>query len=221
MGIPKNQREHFIWWLTSNVKNKWTRAASPPGKPSGWRRREINADITKTGRAFIRAIEQRGYLSTPPDLEMIKSVRGYLDQVTPPKLGAPKGADDFATFLKALFIIIYALGGRVSFNRKTGKGNVVQLLNEMRPLMPRKFILNELPLATIERVLAKVREQGIASDPATADVVARILMMCREISQEQEDECVCPDCGQPFHDAPDRDVGPAILKVITGGRAPS
>src|SRR5262245_54279100 len=148
MGVPRVNREHFIEWLTDSIKDQCTRAARPPEKPAGWRRREINADITRTGRAFIRAIEQRGFLSKPPDFETIKSVRGYLDQVTPPKLGAPKRTNDaVAAFLEALFVVTYAFGGCVSFNRKTCKGNVVELLEALRNLMPEKFIPNALPVS--------------------------------------------------------------------------
>jgi hypothetical protein len=68
MGIPNHRRELFIDWLQTCIKEEWEHAAIPPEKVALWRRVErINADIARTGRAFIRAVEQRRALSTPSD----------------------------------------------------------------------------------------------------------------------------------------------------------
>jgi hypothetical protein len=84
--------------------------------------------------------------------------------------GAPRRESRFADFLEDLLNITWAMGGRVSFNRKTGKGNVADLLGDLRQFMPPGFIPEVLPLALIERSCTQARAfaRDIASNPITA-----------------------------------------------------
>lgn len=182
MRIPNHRRELFIDWLQTCIKEEWEDAAIPPEKVALWRRVErINADIARTGRAFIRAVEQRRALSTPSDerkraellakylkaemaaeplkwlsnREIIMAVGNYIQSENAPQRGAPKRPNRFAAFLEYTLYVACALGGRVSFNRKTGKGNVVDLLVELRPIMPPRLIPKALPMPLIERLSTK------------------------------------------------------------------
>jgi hypothetical protein len=253
-----------------DVDRECRRMAELEARVSPPRRRGASyaADIAKAGRAFMRALDAR---NTRRDREMAEAVGRYLQDVRAPKRGAPKRDDRFADFLDHLLTVTCGFGGSITFNRKTGKGNVVDLIHELRPLMPEGVIPNALPMSTIERLAAKAR--GSMSGPGMVDNVPRILAALREIisKHEKEDEeervetaliheqilaeelgHVCPECGEPRLEAaalaplsqvskipvdrllsrdisqdepaeptPDRDVAPAILKVITGGLSSS
>ena len=175
MSIPEETREHFVWYLQGHIKGQWWAAAEPPEKPAGWLRTAINADIARTGRAFIRAIEQRGALSTPSDQMMLDTVGGYLLNVKAPE--RRKRDDKLASFIELLLIMTYALGGSASVNRKakTGKkGNVVDLLEELRPLLPCGFIPKALPIPLIERLTAKARRGPVPKPSDTSAVIIAI-----------------------------------------------
>jgi hypothetical protein len=192
MGIPKDYREHFISWLRRSIRGTWwlmvdverecrrmaaLEAHGVPAKAKGRRRgSSYAADIAKAGRAFMRALEARDALS---DRKMAKAVARHLQNVKAPKRGAPKRDDRFADFLEKLIIVACGFGGSITFNRKTGKGNVVDLVNELRPLMPEGFIPNVLPKSTIERLAAKARSS--MSAPGMVESMPRVFMQLGEI----------------------------------------
>jgi hypothetical protein len=148
MGIPDGRREHFGSALL-DIKN----ATKLPQKPLVW----DDTDIASAGRAFIRALKQRGPLSTPTERGILKIVGEYLDEhARPPKRGAPKRANKFAFFPEDLFHLVYMFGGHVTVNQKTKGGNVVDLLDELRPVMP-ELIPQELPMPLIERLATQTR----------------------------------------------------------------
>ena len=229
MGIPKDYREPFIRWLKGSIRNTWwlmvdverecrrmaeLEARGLAAKPASRRRRSsYAADIAKTGRAFIRALEVRDALR---DREMVKAVSKYLEDVRAPKRGARRRGDRFAVSLGRLLTITCGFGGSITFNRKTGRGNIVDLLNELRPLMPEGFIPKALPMPTIERLATKAR--GSMSAPGMVENMPRVLaelgeVLSRhneEVEQERVEDAlfhervlaeelghVCPDCGGP------------------------
>jgi hypothetical protein len=154
MKVPEDQHEGFICWLKYMVLVQWSwsrHAGEPPQNPT-----VKNADIAKTGRAFLRAIEQRGTSSTPSELAMAEEVRRFLRQVRPAKRGAARreDSDRFATFVLCMVAITYVFGGGVTCNRKARKGNIVDLLIELRPLLPPGLIPAGLLMSQIERLCA-------------------------------------------------------------------
>ena len=164
LGIPPHYREDFVGLLINLIEKQQRYVAEHP-KPSpscAWRRAKIDADISKTARAFIRAIEQKNTLSTEgtdlPDQTVIKSVGEYLRHVKKPRRGAPEREDGFERLLRCLLYVICLLGGRPTFNRKTGKGNIVELLDELRKYMPPGLIPKwKHPPTMIERLCTEAR----------------------------------------------------------------
>ena len=179
MDIPDNRSGHFIYWLQFLIEfehdaqftRRWLAAAVPPEQPAD--RRQTDADIAKACRVLVKAIEQRGTQgqglgqSTPPELELIAAaILGYLDKcgVRAPKRGAPKRANKFARFLERVLNFTWASGGHVIFNRRAERGNIVDLLAELRPFMPPGFIPKELPMALLERLATKARGPHVRVD---------------------------------------------------------
>jgi hypothetical protein len=182
LGIPPHCRERFVCWLIKVIECEQRHAAEPP-EPSPtwpWRRAKFDADISKTARAFIRAMEQKNRTNLR-DRTMIKSVGEYLRHVKKPRRGAPKRAEDgFERFLRYLLYVICFVGGRPTFNRKTGKGNVVELLDELRKHMPPGFIPKwKHPPTMIERLCTEARtarravEAHVRGDQTALDRFAR------------------------------------------------
>ena len=208
MDVPKDQYEDFIRCLKGRVRGEWSHAGKPPEKPAGWGRREINADITRTGRAFIKAIERRGPLSKPFERAMIKEVARFLEQIPPPKRGAPsKRADRLATFLEHVIHLTYGFGGRVTFNRKARKqkGNIVDLLIELRPLLPPGLIRAELPMPLIERVCAQARHDNELIEEGSIAHLERFLQTFTAHYFYQGESCPVCDGDDP--------LTPAYLRV--------
>ena len=184
-------------------------------KPASRRRRSsYAADIAKTGRAFVRALEVRDALR---DREMVKAVSKYLEDVRAPKRGARKRDDRFANSLDHLLTITCGFGGSITFNRKTGRGNIVDLLNRaapahaggvhskgaadvhdrapcregarlhVRPWHGRKHASHSRP--ELVEVLFKHNEEAEQERVETALFHERVL--AEELGH------VCPDCGGP------------------------
>jgi hypothetical protein len=187
MGLPPDLRKLFALWLATSLHAEWRHAAEPPTTVKG-NHASIDANTARAGRAFIQWIERRDALSTGADLRdwtMIKGVREYLQHVK--KVRSPRRRDRSATFLETMLDIICALGGRVTFTRRTGKGSVIELIDDLRPHLPVGFIpavpTSRLSHATIERVCARARLLGrrIASGlgaPVTIEPLRR--HVCKE-----------------------------------------
>jgi hypothetical protein len=204
MGIPKDYRQHFIVWLKRSIRNTWwvmvdverecRRMAElekrmSPARARNRSRASYTADIAKAGRAFLRALEARDALR---DREMAKTVGRYLREVRAPKRGAPKRDDNFADFIENALVVTCGFGGSVTFNRKTGKGNITDMLTELRPITPDGFIPRVLPLSTIERLAAKAR--STMTGPGMVENMPRVLAQLDGIfsmrSEEDEREAV-------------------------------
>jgi len=196
MRIPDDRREPFIWALQNSINNEWCYATK---KSADLFPAEINAAIARTGRAFIQAIRMRGAQSTPTDWAILEIVEKYLDgYVRAPKRGAPRRVDRFASFLEGLFYFSCGLGGRVSINRRTASGSVIDLMDELRPLLPPGLIPKVLPMSLIERVATDTRRRlpGMA-DPGMSAAIERL--RAGDWRLPCQDEEVCPDCGGPLH----------------------
>ncbi len=118
-------------------------ALKPPEKPAD--RAEISADVAKICRSLISTIKRRGTESTATEREILKTVGENLNKhVRAPRPGAPKRADRFVAFLENVLGYVVVFGGRPIFNRgpthETATGNVVDLLDVLRPIMPPNFI---------------------------------------------------------------------------------
>src|SRR5262245_51887454 len=79
MGIPRDQREDFICQLQYPVVRAWQHAREAE---EGYYARlaPIEAEIAKTFRAAIRAIEKLGTHAAPADRAMVKAMVAYLNQ---------------------------------------------------------------------------------------------------------------------------------------------
>ena len=171
MNIPDDRRRPFVWALQATIKSEWEFAAGPSEKPARHCRRD--ADIAKTGRAFIRALERR-VAPTMPERIIRMLVGDFLDEhVRTPLRGAPNRTGRFASLLWDLLRFVYMFGGRATFNRRTGRGNVIELMDELRPIMPVGLMPSELPMPLIERVATKVRgAMADLPDPFFAQMIA-------------------------------------------------
>ena len=149
--VATRDGEYFGRWLQVDIEaGNWaTRSTANVAQAVS-----IDADIAKAARAFVRALEMRGGLA---DGIMAREVKAFLQDVKRPRRGAPKRPNMFAVFLPMLLHMICDLGGDISINRNNGTGNVINLLEFLRPLMPPGFIPNTLPLAKIERICTQVR----------------------------------------------------------------
>jgi hypothetical protein len=116
--------------------------------------------------------------------------------------GAPnldqRSDDRFASFLENLLDLVHGLGGHPSFTKRTMTGNIVDLLNALRPVMPRDFIDKGLRRKSlIERLYTKVNARADSGVPV-ADLIE--LLRGGDLWRAlEEQEPMCPDCGQPAH----------------------
>ena len=149
-------------------------------------------------------MKQLGPLSTTIDREMLTIVGSYLEGMRSPQRGAPRREDRFQSFLEGIFYFTYGLGGDAHFSRalpgERPTGNVVDLLEELRPIMPTNpthFIPKALPEAKIERVKSRTRLwlRGMANPREIADRIERL----RAERGLPWHEGVCPYCEQPLH----------------------
>jgi hypothetical protein len=142
--------------------------------------------------------------------------------VKAPKRGAPKRADRFAAFLDDVLGYVVVFGGRPIFNRgttpETATGNVVDLLDVLRPIMPPGFIPKKgQRIPRIERLATKARGSSIdlgCSDgwisrrpqcPVTgrkAQISFRRVFVFEEDRELHSEEDACPDCGGLGPDCP-------------------
>jgi hypothetical protein len=156
MGIPREHHGNFIWWVLTDIKAEWRHAMQPPA-PTTASPTEIDADIARAARALIRALEQRDEFV---DRKMAKVTASYLEHVKAPTLGRRKSASRFGRFVEYLLYVTYALGGKANINRKAERGNIIELLDDLRPMMPPGFIPKGLALHTLERLCAQARDFG-------------------------------------------------------------
>jgi hypothetical protein len=196
MEIPREHRDAFIWWLLTDIETEWRHHAEPSASASA-PSAEVDAEIARAGRAFIRALEQRDYLV---DREQIKAVGRFLQhQVKAPPLGRRKSTSRFERFVEYLLYVVYALGGKASCNRKSGTGTIIELLDDVRPMMPPGFIPKGLALHTIDRLRTEARKfgRGVESDQEFARM-ARLVIGCRP-RMPTEDEIEMSVDGITYH----------------------
>lgn len=172
MGVPPNEREPFSQWMLVFVSNAWTRALAPSAEIKS-ETPAADAKVAKACRALIRALKQR---DTPVDRRVAKLLDRFIkDNVKSPRRGAPsRDSDRFRKFLRMLVGTVCAFGGRPSANCRTGRGNIVVLLN-LRPFMPPGFIPEVLPLPLIERTCTSLRAEiaELEADPSIAKDLRR------------------------------------------------
>ena len=196
MHIPEDRREHFIWWLQNSIKGELCYATK---KPAGWRQTE--KDIAEGRRDIIRGIKKLGAHAKPAQRAAIKTVEECLDKPVRRRRGAPnldqRADDKFASFLEDLLHFARGLGGHPSFTKRTRTGNIVDLMNALRPVMPPGFIAKGLQRQSlIERFVTKTNARADPSVPAVDTIELLRGDLWRAMGDQ---EPMCPDCGQPVH----------------------
>jgi hypothetical protein len=141
MGIPPDQRGHFTLWLITVLGNEWRHPADSPATIAA-QSALLDSRIASATRTLIRLLKQRDELL---DRKMAETNGAFLRHVRAPARGRRrKNSSRFERFVEYLLYVACAVGGHATFNRRTGKGNIVEVLDELRPHLPSGFIPKSL-----------------------------------------------------------------------------
>jgi len=123
------------------------------------------AQIVKTGRAFIRAMETVTSWNAD-DYRVIyeakESAQRLISTYARGRGRTRKTAEHprFAEVAREIIATVKRLGGELTLTRKSGTGTLIDLIKALRPLFPSGFIPDPLPVAMLEQQLRAARRSA-------------------------------------------------------------
>ena len=147
----------FTWWVVWNVHVEWAIYRAVQAAQVQMVTKPTTA-IAKAERELLRLLEQRG---SEADLVRAQTLRLWLEDEKKPRRRSPRRSSRFPEFLECLLYSVRNFAAPPSFNRKNASGDVIDLLEFLRPLMPPGLIPNALPLPLIERICTRARARPL------------------------------------------------------------
>ncbi len=132
-------------WSLNEEDSKWVERIAAPDPDFQELTRVLRLTVSQIDDLFSIAVGK--FIPRGSGTAVLRNKRG--------RIKGGVGDAMFAGFIQTILFSTAAVGGEITFDKNYKKGTLIDVLNILRPRLPKGFVPNRLPYGTIQKIKTK------------------------------------------------------------------